>query len=80
MNKLLRLCASRHIAGDALKIALVVGSLLNIINQGEQLLHGGTISGWHMLLNYLVPYCVASYSAAKNELEQEKLRNGQTKR
>jgi hypothetical protein len=22
----------------------------------------------HLLLNYLVPYCVSSYSAAKNEM------------
>ncbi|MDX8398976.1 MAG: nitrate/nitrite transporter NrtS [Gallionellaceae bacterium] len=68
MTKLLRASISRHIITSALKIALLVGSILNIINQGDNLLDGATISWFHLLLNYLVPYCVASYSAAKNEI------------
>jgi len=68
MTKLLRASLSRHIIYSSLKIALVVGSILNLINQGENLLNEATISWFHLLLNYLVPYCVASYSAAKNEI------------
>jgi hypothetical protein len=69
MTRLLRIALSHHIVINALKISAVVGSVLNLVNQGESLLHGGTISWLHLILNYLVPYCVASYSAAKNEIE-----------
>ncbi len=73
MIKIFQTCMSKHIAISSLPIALVVGTLLNLINQGEALLNGDTISWFYVALNYLVPYCVASYSAAKNELEQRAL-------
>lgn len=69
MTRFFRIALSRHIVINALKISVVVGSVLNLVNQGESLLHGGTISWLHLILNYLVPYCVASFSAAKNEIE-----------
>lgn len=68
MTELLRAFLSRHIVSNSIKIALVVGSVLNVINQSANLLNTDTISWLHMLLNYLVPYCVAGYSAAKNEV------------
>ena len=60
---------SRHIVTSALKVAIVVGTVLNLVNQGEFMLQEEDISWFHLMLNYLVPYCVASYSAAKNEIE-----------
>ncbi|CAH1198320.1 conserved hypothetical protein [Candidatus Nitrotoga sp. BS] len=69
MTRFLKTATSRHIVINALKIALVVGSLLNLVNQGGDMLHGVTISWFQLILNYLVPYCVASYSAVKNETE-----------
>lgn len=69
MTRFFKIVMSRHIVVNALKIALVVGSLLNLVNQGESLLQGGSISWLHLALNYLVPYCVASYSATRNEIE-----------
>ena len=70
MAKILHTMLSRHIAINALRIALFVGTVLNLINQGEAILAGVAISWPHVLLNYLVPYCVASYSAARNELKR----------
>lgn len=52
----------------ALKVALVVGTLLNLINQGEALLVGAAISWPRVLLNYAVPYLVSTYSAAQQAL------------
>ncbi len=72
MTRLMQASMSWRIVMNSLKIALVVGTLLNLINQGEVLLHGNDISWFHLLLNYLVPYCVASYSAAKNEIARER--------
>lgn len=63
--KLLRLALTRAVITNALKIALVVGACLNAINQGPQLWHGEDME-WHKVaLNFLVPYLVASYSAAR---------------
>jgi hypothetical protein len=68
LARLLLTACQRPIAISALKVALVVGTVLNLINQGERLLDGLQPSWLHVLLNYFVPYCVSSYSAAHNEL------------
>lgn len=68
MKALLQLACSARIARSALPIAFLVGTVLNLVNQGEIILAGDAVDWLRLLLNYLVPYCVASYSAAKNEL------------
>jgi len=47
----------------SLLVALLVGSVLNLINQGDTLL-GGTVSWSKILLTYFVPLAVVSYGAA----------------
>ncbi|MFT7185814.1 MAG: hypothetical protein ACI84K_001197 [Pseudohongiellaceae bacterium] len=59
---------SKHIVISSLKVSLVVGTVLNIINQSDGLFSTATIAWGHLMLNYFVPYCVASYSAAKNQV------------
>lgn len=59
-----------RIIRNALIVSAIVGSFLNIINQGPMMLAGEEISGLKLFINYLVPYCVSSYSAAKNELNR----------
>jgi len=68
MDALIRLACTGHIVKNSIRISVVVGTVLNGVNQGEYILMGAGVSWPHVLLNYLVPYCVASYSAAKNEL------------
>lgn len=51
-------------------ISLVVGTSLNVINQGHDVLNGAAVQWWHFLLNYLVPFLVASYSAWANDKAQ----------
>jgi hypothetical protein len=53
---------------SAAKVAFVVGIVLNAINQGPALWQGAEVSWWHVLLNFAVPFCVSSYSAAKNQM------------
>jgi len=67
-----RASVKRAIVINALGIALVVGSLLNAINHGASLWAGTDIAWGQIFLNYLVPYCVATYSAAKNELDRRR--------
>jgi hypothetical protein len=65
---LFQTACSGKIVKNSLRIALVVGSILNLVNQGDAILARIGVSWIHVALNYFVPYCVASYSAAKNEL------------
>jgi hypothetical protein len=61
---------SRRIAWAALKVALVVGTVLNLINNGEQFWTHHTVNLWQAALNFVVPFCVSSYSAARNEAQR----------
>ena len=47
----------------ALWTAVVVGTILNLINQGDALLADRPLDWTKVLLTYLVPYCVATYGA-----------------
>ena len=68
MQRFWSVAVQKHIVVNACRIALVVGTVLNLINQGEAILANNDISWGHGAMNYLVPYCVATYSAVKNEL------------
>ncbi|MBZ0142335.1 MAG: nitrate/nitrite transporter NrtS [Rhodocyclaceae bacterium] len=59
-------CRTRNLV-IALRVSLLVGTVLNILNQGERLL-GGAPSWFNVLCNYLVPFCVSAYSAARSEM------------
>lgn len=65
VKSLLLAMAHRQVAGNAMKVSLFVGTCLNAINQGAALWHGAGVAWDKVLLNYVVPYLVASYSAAK---------------
>lgn len=62
---LLTVMISRPIIANALRVSLVVGTCLNAINQLPAIWDGQSIEWGKLLLNYAVPYLVASYSAAK---------------
>lgn len=70
MRALFQVACSGRIVKNAMRIALVVGTILNLVNQGGAILAGNGVSWSHVALNFFVPYCVASYSAAKNEMSQ----------
>jgi len=44
-------------------VAVVVGTTLNAINQGPELLHGLHPVLWKVALTYCVPFIVASYGS-----------------
>lgn len=67
---LLNTARKRPIVIAAIKVALVVGAILNVINQGGRLWDGLPPSWFHVALNFVVPYCVSSYSAACNEMRR----------
>jgi len=51
------------ILGNSIRIALVVGTILNLVNQYDRVVSGQGIAWWSFAFNYLVPYCVATVSA-----------------
>lgn len=45
------------------KVALLVGTILLLINQGDRIF-GGLAPDWiKMILTYCVPYCVSTYAS-----------------
>jgi hypothetical protein len=47
----------------SLAVALIVGTILNLINQGTDALGGHWPVIWKLALTYLVPFLVASYGS-----------------
>ncbi len=67
--KLLLHCARRGaLLRSSLGTAAVVGAVLNIFNEGPVLWHHQSPSWLGILLNFAVPFLVASYSGAIAEL------------
>lgn len=67
-GQLWRYAISDGVPRRSLTIALVVGTILNLINQGDALITGEAISVPKLLLTYLVPYCVSTYGAVSYRL------------
>ena len=49
-------------------VALVVGTVLNLINQGDALLAATPINWFKIVLTYFVPYAVCTYGAVSLQL------------
>lgn len=47
----------------SLVVAVVVGTALNLINQGPEVSEGHPVVIWKLALTYLVPFLVASYGS-----------------
>lgn len=47
----------------SLAVALLIGTVLNTINQGPEIFTGHWPVWWKLLLTYSVPFCVASYGS-----------------
>ena len=60
---ILRLAISEGVPRRSLIVALIVGTLLNLINQGDALVTGDRIDILKLSLTYFVPYAVATYGA-----------------
>ncbi|GFE77498.1 hypothetical protein NTCA1_51470 [Novosphingobium sp. TCA1] len=56
---------ARPVVANALRVSAVVGTILNVINQGSSIWTGVGIDWSRLALNYAVPFLVASYSAAR---------------
>ncbi len=50
--------------------ALVVGTMLNLINQGDALFGGVSVNWFKIILTYCVPYAVSTYGAVSVQIRQ----------
>ena len=60
--------ASDGVPGRSLRVALVVGTVLCLINQGDALL-GGEVNWAKAALTYVVPYLVSTYGAVSFRMD-----------
>jgi hypothetical protein len=50
------------------KRSLLVGTILNLVNQGDALVSGAALKMAKLLLTYVVPYCVSTHGAVSYHL------------
>ena len=58
-----QLVFSARIMWQSFIVALVVGTILCLINQGDALLAGREIDMWKVVLTFIVPFLVSTYGA-----------------
>jgi hypothetical protein len=70
MNRNFRNIFDRRIVITSLKVALVVGTILNLINQWQSIIEFDYehISIPKMMLTFCVPYLVSTYSAVVTKI------------
>jgi len=71
----------RGVVGTSARVALVVGSILALINYGDRIfLHYDmhTLDWIKLAVTYCVPYCVATYGAAKYAMRHAKDNDAKT--
>jgi hypothetical protein len=64
----LALAFSDGIPRRAFIVALIIGSILNLINQGDALIAGRALDWLKIALTYIVPYCVNTHGAVSARL------------
>ena len=75
-GRLWRYAISDGVPKRSLVIALIVGTILNLINQGDVLVAGAALDMVKLLLTYVVPYCVSTYGAVSYRLHAARTTTG----
>lgn len=66
-----RYAISEGVPRRSLWVAVVVGTLLNLINQGDRLPAGQSLDLLKLALTYVVPYFVSTYGAVSFRLQAD---------
>ena len=67
ISQMCRFCVRDGVPRRSFVVALVVGTILNLINQGDALIEGGHVIA-KIILTYALPYCVATDGAVSYRL------------
>jgi len=73
-------CISDGVPKRSLVVALIVGTVLNLINQGDALVAGARLNWTKLILTFVVPYAVATYGAVSYRLRASSDRNPEDRR
>jgi hypothetical protein len=65
-----RCAISDGVPRRSLYVALIVGTVLNLTNQGDALLGMASINWLKIVLTYCVPYAVCTYGAVSYQLKK----------
>jgi len=68
-RKICGYCVSDGVPRRSFVVAVVVGTVLNLINQGDVLLSGAHLNLTKIVLTFARPYCVATYGAVSYRLQ-----------
>lgn len=68
----LHYACSAGVPKRSFQIALVVGSILNLINQGDVLFGMGTLNWSKLILTYFVPYAVSTYGVVSFRMSTDR--------
>ncbi len=60
---LMRSAATDGVPACSLRIAVVVGTLLNLINQGDAIFGAAPVDWVKLMLTFAMPYAVSTYGA-----------------
>lgn len=71
LGQIWRYAISDGVPRRLLVVALIVGTILNLINQGDSMLAGMPLNFMKLLLTYLVPYLVSTYGAVSYRLHAD---------
>jgi hypothetical protein len=75
MKRFITAATEKSTVATSIKVALLVGSVLAVINYGDRIfLHGNmrTLDWIKLAITYCVPYCVATYGAARYAMKHNK--------
>ena len=67
-----RCCVSDGVPRRSFIVALIVGAILNLINQGDALFSGAQLNWTKLILTFAVPYCIATYGAVSFRLSRSR--------
>jgi hypothetical protein len=63
-------CVADGVPRRSLVVALIVGTVLNLINQGDALFGEVHLNLTKIILTFAVPYCVATYGAVSYRISR----------
>ena len=70
-RRLFALATADGVPKRALWVALIVGTVLNLINQGDALVGGAPLNWLKLTLTYVVPFAVSTHGAVSARMARE---------
>lgn len=69
----IQIAISKQIVTTAIKVCIIVGTILNLINHGDQIIamDWGAMNWPKLFMTYSVPYLVATYSGTMVKLKMQ---------